>query len=208
MIKAWIAADYLHSHPTVTERRLDQIRTMIIDSDDDAAQDIYGSGGYDLVIDRMIKTCGLHNITIHHHWWSLTQIDATAAARLGLCIADGTAAGPAWTPWLLQTMHDISGEGRFGIVDALPDVDVVYKNGWTVHGDEWRVNCLGIVDGRWSVAILTRYPRTYGLQHGAALCASITHQLDNRCPVDPSTTPMRGCYPRTAVTPPAPGAPA
>jgi hypothetical protein len=98
---------------------------------------------------------------------------------MGQCIADGRAAGPLWTVWVLEQMRGVRGEGRFGIVSALPAVQaarLAIKNGWTLHqpGDEWSVNCLGISDD-WVLAVEVRYPPALGgLAHGARICADVT----------------------------------
>jgi hypothetical protein len=183
MIKVWIAADYLRRQGATapTSTRLSELSTMIRDSDDDAAEEIYQLDGADAVVQRMIKTCGLTDTDIFEGWWSRTQISARDAVRMGLCIADGRAAGSRWTGWLLNEMRQVRGEGRFGIIDALPaDVaaKTAIKNGWTEIGedDSWHVNCLAIM-GRYVVAVLMRYPTRLGLDYGAGVCSDVARQL-------------------------------
>jgi hypothetical protein len=177
MIKAWIAADYLRGlggkEPSAAET--DLLRRMIRDSDDSAAETLYLRRGNDAVINRLISTCGLPDTRVYHGWWSLTQISARDAARMGDCIADGKAANSRWTAWLLNEMRQVRGEGRFGVLDVRPGTAV--KNGWTKWSDgTWHVNCLGVTDG-WSVSVLIRYPARLGLGHGAEVCRSVTRQL-------------------------------
>jgi hypothetical protein len=170
MVKAWIAADYLRGlgnrAPSAGEVGL--LRRMIRDSDDNAAETLYQRRGGDAVIRRMIATCGLTDTRIHSEWWSLTEISARDAARVGACVADGGPAVP-WTGWLLDEMRQLRGEGRFGIIEVQP---VPVKNGWTAWGGSWHVNCLGVADG-WTLAVLTRYPIGMGLTHGAARCREV-----------------------------------
>lgn len=191
MVKAWIAADYLVRHDTISAHKRDQLRAMIRNSDNDAAEDLYGSGGYDLVIGRLIADCYLDNTYIHHNWWSLTQMAAVDAARLGACIGSGQAAGPEWTGFLLDEMRHVTGRvdeqtatkhgGRWGIIDGLPPGhDVAMKNGWTEYDGMWHVNCLAIVDNERSLAVMTRYPASKGLAYGAGLCASVARQLSTQ----------------------------
>jgi hypothetical protein len=183
MIKAWIAADYLRRQggTAPTKARLGELSTMIRDSDDSAAEDIYQAGGADAVIQRMIKTCRLTDTDIFEGWWSRTQMSARDAVRMGQCIADGRAAGSRWTGWLLDEMRQVRGDGRFGVVDALPAgvaARTAIKNGWTEIGedDSWHVNCLAIMD-RYVVAVLLRYPTRLGLDYGAGVCGDVTRQL-------------------------------
>ena len=41
---------------------------------------------------------------------SMTLMSARDTVRLGLAIADGRAAGPQWTPWLLDEMRAVAVE--------------------------------------------------------------------------------------------------
>nr|WP_240948108.1 class A beta-lactamase-related serine hydrolase [Planosporangium mesophilum] len=185
MIKVWIAADYLRQQAagggTPTQQRLAELTTMIRDSDDLAAEDIYRLDGGNAVVSRMISTCGLTGTTAVNGWWSRTQVTADDAARLGLCVADGRAAGRTWTPWILTQMRQVRGEGRFGVVDALPAstaATTAIKNGWTlINADgSWHVACLAVQD-RWVLSVLTRYDGSRGLSYGAGVCADVTRQL-------------------------------
>jgi hypothetical protein len=190
MIKAWITSDYLRllGNKQPTPQRLAELSRMIRDSDDDAAQDIYQVDGRNSVIKRLISTCGLTESSVYNGWWSKTQVSARDAVRLGLCVADGRAAGPKWTPWVLSEMKQVRGSvteepdgGRWGIIDALPPYvvkDTAIKNGWTLlyEDGKWHLNCLAIHPD-WILAILTRYPASLGKQYGAKLCADVTHQL-------------------------------
>jgi hypothetical protein len=196
MIKVWLVSDYLRrlgsKAPTAT--RLKQATAAIVNSDDNAAQSLYVAGGGDAVVKRMIKWCGLTDTRVYRGWWSRTQISARDAVRMGYCIADGTAAGPKWTDWVLKTMTEVrgstspanqgatSGGGRWGIIDGLPQAiirqGVSIKNGWTLIGADgkWHVNCLAIGKG-WVLAVLLRYPGSKGLKYGASICQSVAKQL-------------------------------
>jgi hypothetical protein len=185
MIKVWIAADHLRQQAaggrTPNQQRLAELTTMIRDSDDRAAEDIYRLDGGNAVVTRMISTCGLTGTTAVNGWWSRTQVTADDAARLGLCVADGRAAGRTWTSWILTQMRQVRGEGRFGVVDALPAgtaATTAIKNGWTlINADgSWHVACLAVQD-RWVLAVLTRYDGSRGLSYGAGVCADVTRQL-------------------------------
>ena len=95
---------------------------------------------------------------IKHDSWSFTELTPADAARYGECLADGRAAGPQWTGWLLNVMTKVRGGvkdqksdtvegGRWGIIDGLPksmQSTVSMKNGWTLYVDGWHINCLAI----------------------------------------------------------------
>lgn len=193
MVKPWIAADYLRRTGNPPPWRLAELSTMLRDSDDLAAEDVYRADGTDAVIQRMISICGLQHTRVESYWWSLSTTSASDTVRLGLCLADGRAAGP-WTWWLLSEMrqvrgglteqHATSGGGRWGLVDGLPPYTASWtaiKNGWTVHDGLWHVDCLA-VHPEFVIGVVMQYPAAKGLAYGAAVCATIARQLINSAP--------------------------
>jgi hypothetical protein len=181
MIKVWIAADYLRRLDEAgrepSPARLAQLTQVIRDSDNEHAQEIFEEIGAHESIDRLIDICGLPYARTVPHRWSNTQLSPVDTVLMGACIADGRAAGPRWTPWLLDEMRQVRGVGDFGIRDALPAElrsAVAIKNGWVVRSaqDAWHVNCLAIGDG-WVMGAMTRYPAELGYQHGAEICRSL-----------------------------------
>lgn len=180
MVKSWIAADHLRRRgDTASASRLHELSIMIRDSDNRAAQRIYRLDGATAVIERMISICGLTETVPVRGWWSRTAISARDAARLGLCLADGRAAGPRWTGWLLDEMRQVRGAGRFGIIEALPERVAPLtsiKNGWTLTDGRWHVACLAILPDS-TLAVLARYPARLGYPHGAGICRAVTEQL-------------------------------
>ena len=200
MIKVWFAADYLRAlgDRSPSDAMIGNAETAIRDSDDDAANALYAAAGGAASIDRLIDRCKLtetekNTSGPYAGWWSFTRMSARDAARMGECIADGTAAGPTWTDWILDQMSNVRGDladqqerrggGHWGIIDGLPaevvaDGRVGIKNGWTpLYADEtWRVNCLAVTE-EWSMAVLLRYPLDSGLEYGAQACAAVAEQL-------------------------------
>lgn len=209
MIKVWLVADYLRrtaeAGKNPSKKQLSDARRAIRYSDDAAAERLYQAGGTNKVVERMIKLCELEDTEIYPYWWSRTQISALDAVRLGTCIADGTAAGPEWTDWVLTEMRQVRGStapadqpmtdggegGWWGIVDGLPpatlDRGVAIKNGWTRIGatGSWHLNCLAITDD-WVLAVLMRYPAELDLDYGADRCAAVADQVIVADPADPT----------------------
>ncbi|MDW3845348.1 hypothetical protein NMK34_01855 [Micromonospora sp. BRA006-A] len=210
MLKAWIVADYLRQlgdkQPAAD---LEKAAILAIrNSDDDGANRVYraAGGSYkpqpggkpDPVIARAIRICGLTDtepgdVPQYKGWWSFTEMSPRDAVRLGDCIADGRAAGPKWTKWLLSEMTKVagsvnkqserSGGGRWGIIDGLPATiksqgPVHMKNGWTqlAYDGNWHVSCLAFTD-KWSLSVMMRYPGSAGLPYGAKMCAAVATQL-------------------------------
>ncbi|WP_117209664.1 serine hydrolase [Allorhizocola rhizosphaerae] len=193
MVKAWLVADYLRDARAPSDYHLKQASEAIRWSDDDAAQILYEARGGNASIERMISVCGLVDTEVHDGWWSRTQMSPRDAIKLGECLADGTAAGPDWTEWLLSEMRNVQGTaapedqqktrggGRWGIIDGVP-VDsapsVALKNGWTSIGADgnWHLNCLALT-GDWTMSVMMRYPDELGLEYGAGICRQIAHRL-------------------------------
>jgi hypothetical protein len=185
MVKAWLAADYLRLATQRKQRptpaRLNELSIMIRDSDNDAAQDTYQLNGSTASIQRLIRTCGLTDSTAVPDLWSETRMSPRDAVRMGACVADGRAAGPQWTRWLVNEMRHVRGDGRFGVVNALPTAaaaTTAIKNGWLLRDTDglWHVNCLAMGDG-WVLAVMMRYAAALGFEHGGAVCESVTTQL-------------------------------
>lgn len=191
MIKPWIVADYLRrlteSGQQPSERVLEDLTLMIVDSNDPLAESYYQQGGAFGVLRRLIDICGLVDVRIGDSWWS-TSMTPADAVRYGACLADGRAAGPAWTDWLLKVMtqvrgsvdQQISGEvqgGRWGIIDGLPPqlaAEVSIKNGYTSYVDGWHVNCLAIHHDWVLVVMMRSWSNLAGAADG---CAYVTRGL-------------------------------
>jgi hypothetical protein len=196
MVKAWIAADYLRQlaqqGKTPTAAALNDLTNMIIHSNDDIAQEYYVADGGDAVIQRLISMCGLTNTTVYPAWWSMTAMTPEDAVRYGQCLADGTAAGKEWTPWLLNTMKHVEGGvqdqisvtmqgGHWGIIDGLPAnlvPDTSIKNGFTYYAaDGWHVNCLAI-NPSWVLNVMVRVQGNPIVPSvPASVCQSVAQQL-------------------------------
>jgi hypothetical protein len=192
MIKPWIASDYLRTlaaqGKTPSEQVLNEITLMIVDSNDPMAEKYYQLGGADAVIERLEKICDLPEIKMLTDKWSFTQMSPQEAVRYGQCIADGRAAGPLWTNWILDTMRHIRGGvgegdnryvegGRWGFIDGLPPelgAQLSFKNGWTMYKNGWHIECLGILPD-WVLNVTM--VRTGDLQLAANACASVAKAL-------------------------------
>jgi hypothetical protein len=185
MIKTWIAADYLRRQGErgsgVEDVRLRALSQMIRDSDNTIANTYNTANGGTTSINRMIRLCGLtESRPVASGSWSTTEVSARDGARLAVCLADGRAAGPKWTTWLMNEMRSVRGAGRFGVVDAFPSevaAKVAVKNGWINRKDgKWHIACLAVTDD-WALSVLAQYTVSLGLAHGANICKQVAVQL-------------------------------
>ncbi len=185
LIKSWIAADFLRRSAeqgvTPSQARMDQVSTMIRDSDNEAAQSLWLAIGGAPAITRLINTCKLTDSSGYKNLWSNTRLSPRDITRLGACIADGRAAGPKWTSYLLNEMRHVRGTGDFGVRKAFPTSEqkqIAIKNGWVDRqaAQEYHVSCLAIGDG-WTVGVMARYPINLDYTYGANICESVGKQL-------------------------------
>jgi len=184
MVKVWLASDYLtHTQPRPAAGMLDQLRRMIVDSDNAVATKVFGLNGGIVTIERMVSVCGLHDSAPNYreNRWSPTIVSARDTVLLGDCIASGRAAGPTWTTWLLKQMRDVRGEGDFGprlAVAASQRSQVAIKNGWFQRPEDglWHIACLAVAPD-WIISVLQRYPARLGLDYGKNACRDVATQL-------------------------------
>lgn len=183
-VKIWLAADFFNraraAGQTISSTDMALLQKMIRFSDDAAADHFFSRNGGFASITRMIKTCGLGDTSPdpERQRWSKTLISARDLAKLGLCIANATAANPTDTAWILDQMRHVGGDGLFGIKFALPEPDasqLAIKNGWYNHGFDstWRVLCLG-VHADWVLAVESTYPSRLGRGYGEQACVDTT----------------------------------
>jgi beta-lactamase family protein len=187
-VKAWLAADLLATRArqgtSLTAYETARMTSMIRESDDNAAAVIWRWLGADQSIADMIRTCRLQDTRVYDDWWSKTEISSRDLARLGDCIVPGKGKflSPQVGAPLVKLMRSVEDSNAFGIQQASPagkGVRIAVKNGWTVHGSGWNVNCLGIwgPGSRWVLAVTTRFPVADGLGYGADVCRRVTASL-------------------------------
>lgn len=227
MIKAWMVSDYLRKKTKLTDAERKHVAGAIRDSNDNDADFFYKANGAKPGLKRLATTCGLKHLKTSANaaeTWAYTTMTAQDAVRMGLCVADGRAAGPLWTTYVLDEMRRVRGKvtdnkiqsktggGRWGIIDALPDnviPETGIKNGWTMLWKDyhWHVNCLAVhADWVLAVQVRTRYaPKTEkeAPLNADALCQAVTRQLVfPRITPAPQTSPSPSTSP--SASPPAP----
>jgi len=204
MLKVWLVSDYLRRLGTKqpSKTALKYTSTAIRNSNDDSANWLWSQDGRYATLTRLTRLCGLKTVKSDPRYWSQTTMTAQDAVRMGLCVADGRAAGPQWTEYVLEQMRHTQGTtaakdqqvrtggGHWGIIDGLPDnlqPEVSIKNGWTMHFSDsrWHVNCLAL-HADWVLAVQTQIPANnaalgqkdeVGLKKAAAVCAAVAEQL-------------------------------
>jgi hypothetical protein len=157
---------------------------MIISSDDDAADALYGLVGGDGVITTIAAHYGITNLgspPADAGQWGETKVTADGLVHLYAALK----ADPTVWPWLSQTMKSTTQVGAdgtdqyFGLPSASQDWSV--KQGWmTGLGPGSTYLSTGFVqDNRYAVAILT-YGSTS--QYGAQMSDTITQMAKDVMP--------------------------
>jgi hypothetical protein len=190
MIKGWVASDFLRraaeKNQTPNTATMSELERMIRDSDNNATQDIFNRSGGNASITRLVSLCKLTDTAPDKRGWSFAAISAQDTVRMANCIANGTAAGPKWTDWILEKMRLIR-NGDWGIRKALPapeSATVSIKNGWLLYDDDhnWHINCMAVTE-TWAMAVLQRFPGKgkYNEEflHGQDVCKTVATQLIN-----------------------------
>ncbi len=183
MIKVWLASDYLRlaaeQGKTPSDSRLAALSRMLRNSENAPASQLFDEMGA-VTFTRLKSICKLVDF-VPSSTWGGCKMSPRDVCRMATCAADGTAAGPKWTAWVINEMRNVK-VGTWGIPAAFPSAQrtsLAIKNGWdvTTATQERHMNCLAVTD-RWSMAAMTRYPVSMaGDAHGQQICQSVASQL-------------------------------
>jgi hypothetical protein len=118
--------------------------TMIENSDNDAATDLFGDDGKVSGVTAANKTFGLTDTTVNTHWGD-TQ--TTSADQLKILQAVFTSDSPltaANREYIQDLMSNVESDQQWG-VSAAADSGTTYmlKNGWLEHPTLWEINSIG-----------------------------------------------------------------
>lgn len=159
---------------------------MITQSDDDAADDLYGLAGGDNVINLVASHYGIADLgtpPVEPGWWGDTEITAKGMVEFYTAVARDPTVGP----WLINAMAattEYAADGTdqfFGLPSAAPGAAV--KQGWGDDGTDSPnavFNSTGYVDqNRYAVAILVDGPPA---SYGSAISDTVTAEADALIP--------------------------
>jgi hypothetical protein len=164
VVKVFIATRLLATKQ-LTGDTADTAYRMITQSDDGAADALYGLAGGDDVVNWIEEhyDVNLGSPPTKAGWWSNTHISALGMVRFYAKVK----ADPLVWPWLSNAMHHATGYGSdgtyqfFGLKQADPAAAI--KQGWGQDDDDWAeasdFNSTGFVSSdRYAVAILLKGP--------------------------------------------------
>jgi hypothetical protein len=160
VVKVFIAARLLLTGQMVGGTEKTAYR-MITQSDDDAADDLYGLAGGDSIVPLLAKhykISGLGSPPARSGWWGNTHVTAKGLAIFYAKVKKDPKVGP----WLINAMKHttkIASDGQnqyFGIPAGIKKFAI--KQGWGADGDcfcQVVFNSSGFVQSRYTVVLLT-----------------------------------------------------
>jgi beta-lactamase class A len=138
--------------------------TMIENSNDNAAQDLWDQVGANVGVGHFDTLVGLTGTTLDGQglWGLSTTTAADQVKVLSEVVQSQSLLNPASRQYELGLMENVEADQRWGVAFGVPaGVTVAIKDGWDPleHGSIWQVNTEGWVDGAgrdYLLAILTK----------------------------------------------------
>ena len=163
-------------HRGLTSAENANLVAMITQSDNDAATALWNEVGGTAPVLGLMRQYGATNTSADPsdpQAWGFTFSTSHDLATVLAALAKGPFAGSAT---IISLMHQVIASQAWGIGAAIPGAAI--KNGWYPDPDDWRVNCLGIIDGtRYALAVTTEYPIGLGQGYGEVTCQQIATDL-------------------------------
>jgi Beta-lactamase enzyme family len=150
-----------HGGQALTENEQELATTMIENSNNDAASDLYYDAGGAAGIDEVNRALGLTDTAVGTDgYWGLTT--TTADDQIKLLRDVFTSSSPLWRSsrrYIQSLMSNVEADQRWGIpAAASPGTPYMVKNGWLPNPALWEINSIGEIrrDGqRLLIAVLS-----------------------------------------------------
>jgi beta-lactamase class A len=145
----------------LTDEDQDLATTMIENSDNDSASDLYYDVGGAEAIDDANRICGLSQTTVGtDDYWGLTTTTVDDQIRLlRVVFTRPSQLSPASQAYVQSLMSQVEPDQQWGVTAAAdPGTRFMVKNGWLPNPDLWEINSIGEVthDGqRMLIAVLS-----------------------------------------------------
>jgi beta-lactamase class A len=145
----------------LTPEDQDLATTMIENSDNDSASDLYYDVGGAAAIDDANRACGLTETTAGADgYWGLTTTTVDDQIRLlRVIFSRPSQLSPASQDYIQSLMSQVQADQQWGVPAAAgPGTRFMVKNGWLPNPARWEINSIGEItrDGqRMLIAILS-----------------------------------------------------
>jgi hypothetical protein len=161
------------------------ITSMIEQSDNEAASELYDAVGGKPTIEDLMRRTGMTSSSAGRNWGAMA-ITASDMASFLAQLAGGGLLG-ADTHVVVDAMRAVIGSQRWGIADgAVDEPAAAVKNGWYPDADgRWRLHCTALVgdvnahdaDRGAAVVVMTHYPLELGMAYGEETCRIVASAL-------------------------------
>jgi hypothetical protein len=202
VVKATILAALLHARGGgLTDDEQDEAASMITESDNDAASDLWYDVGT-AALEQFLALAGMsQTVPGSAGYWGLTQVTARDQLRLlHLLTSPNGVLSQAARAYELGLMANVDPAQRWGISAGVPaGMTVEIKNGWLPRATlGWRINSIGCVSGTtpsgasqrgYCLAVLTDDNPTmgYGVQTVSGVARVVNRELNSRLALNAST---------------------
>ena len=122
--------------------------SMIEDSDDDSATDLWNEEGGAPAVAGFDASVGMASTTVSYAWGLTVTTAADQVALLEHLVESNPVLTAASRAYELGLMEHVTPSQAWGVSAGVPPgVTVALKNGWLPVGADWEVNSIGWVDG-------------------------------------------------------------
>ncbi len=122
--------------------------SMIEDSDNDSATDLWTEEGGAPAVVGFDTTVGMSSTTVSYAWGLTVTTAADQVALLDHLVEANSVLTAASRAYELGLMEHVTPSQAWGVsAGVAPGVTVALKNGWLPVGADWEVNSIGWVDG-------------------------------------------------------------
>ncbi|HEX6288466.1 MAG TPA: serine hydrolase [Herpetosiphonaceae bacterium] len=155
------------------------LRSMIQQSSNDAATNLFIHVGGAGPLERYLRSIGIQNTNINPDGWGASTTTAQDMARLMTKLANCTILNAKLCHYALELMRGVTPGQRWGVSAGVPDgLSVAVKNGWYPEDEGWAINSVGYIKGqrkRYAIAVYTRPNPSmrYGIDTIEAISAKI-----------------------------------
>jgi hypothetical protein len=152
IVKLDILATLLYQHQqagtTMTSSQKSNATTMIENSDNDAANDLFFAEGGVAAITAANKVFGLTGTDVAYHWGTTTTDPAQQMILLKQVFTSDSVLTATSRAYIQGLMSKVESDQRWGVsAAASPGTSYMLKNGWLPDSDtgRWTVNSIGEV---------------------------------------------------------------
>ncbi len=149
-IKVLIMAETLEkTDGDPTEDQQELMTTMIENSDDDAASDLWEENGGTTAMQAFMDQIGMHH-TVANNAWGLTTTTAPDMLKaMELFALPNNVLTNTERQYGLHLMENVEADQNWGVSAGVPQNETIaIKNGWSPETwSNWRINSLGYISG-------------------------------------------------------------